>query len=619
MPVPTTGMYGEILQSFPSPGRTPTGLAWDGNSLWSADLATKTIYQIDPNTGEVKYAVPAPNNAMISALEWDGSHLWCSDFLNNCLYKLDVSDGSIVRTISLNSEAPQGMTFHGGHLLCQDSESQKIYKLDINTETYADSMMTVGGYKDNLGIAWDGAYLWSTDLENRVLCMIDIQRHQIIRLLSSPGTYPYGLTFDGTDLWNVDFQTDTIYKISIHGGEQHQIYDPLKVVIRYTAGIKNVGTTTMNMMTFYPIPIETVYQQLDNSIHYNEPPDNFMTDEYGQLIAMYGWSNLEPGEEIRHQWSVPTTLYNIRYFLHPDSVGSLDMVPDSIMDVYTKDGDKYDIHDPVIVHAVQEAIGDETNLYWQVRNIHDYVISHIDYLNDSGWGTAPQILEQGHGSCSEYSFLFIAMCRAAGIPARFEAGGHLRSDIPYEDTVFHRWQQVYFPNYGWIPLDCTWDDKDTHVKQSLFFGATANEAFTTTIGGGGDYGLWWNYNFAYRTSGGRRERFRLMEWLPYTTSVELAVENETAQSTIACNYPNPFNSSTIISYELKSQSEVSIDIFNQLGQLARSQDLNVQKSGRHNYYWNGTDSYGNTVSSGVYFYRIKSSKNVHTGRMTFLR
>ena len=41
------------------------------------------------------------------------------------------------------------------------------------------------------------------------------------------------------------------------------------------------------------------------------------------------------------------------------------------------------------------------------------------YERSGGWNTAPIVLERGNGSCSEYTFVFISMCRAAGVPARY--------------------------------------------------------------------------------------------------------------------------------------------------------------------------------------------------------
>lgn len=612
----SSAQIGKIVASFPSPGKKPTGLAWDGRYLWNADTDTKTFYQIDPVSGATVYAVPNPSGATVNGLTWDGTFLWCSDNENNRLYKINIADSSIVHVIYLQTTAPRGMAFDGQYIWYQDSGQQRIFKLDPTTYTFVDTLTSPGGY--NRGLTYDGTYLWSTDRYKNEFYEIDPDRGSIITILSAPGSYSYGLAFDGEFLWNADYETDTIYKISIRGSEKYQISDPLQVKIRYSLKVKNVGSSTMNLKTFLACPKGTVYQLLDDSLQFLNPPQSFFADKYGQQLAYYEES-VSPGQEKLYQWSLRTTLYNIRYFIHPDSVGTLTEVPQSISDMYTADGDKYKISHPAIITAVQQAIGGETNLYWQVRKIHDYIIAHIEYLNDNSWGDAPTILSQGHGSCSEYSFLFIAMCRAAGIPARFEAGGHLRDEIPYEDRVFHRWQQVYFPHYGWVPIDCTWDDKSYPCNQARYFGAMSNKTFTTTIGGGGEYGLWWTYNAANSSSGGKREREKVMEWLPYTTAVDLAVELITDSPKICYNYPNPFNSQTIIQYHLSFPSQVTICIFNQLGQLVRSWDEGVVFTGWHQRIWDGRNDYGLPVSSGIYFYRIENTVDFQNGRMSLIR
>jgi len=73
------------------------------------------------------------------------------------------------------------------------------------------------------------------------------------------------------------------------------------------------------------------------------------------------------------------------------------------------------------------------------------------------------------------------------------------------------------------------------------------------------------------------------------------------------NAPNPFNSSTAISYVLFEESRVEITIYNSLGQKVRSYDRGYEGVGEHSVIWDGTDRYGNRVSSGVYFYRLESS------------
>ncbi|MFZ5515271.1 MAG: transglutaminase domain-containing protein [Candidatus Zhuqueibacterota bacterium] len=607
---------GAVLDFFPSPGSRPTGLAWDGEFLWNADIGTNQIYKIDPQTGQVLYSLPSPANATINGLAWDGQFLWCSDNGHDQLCQIDVEDSSITKIVPVGTENPRGLTWDGEFLWYVDSQAKRIFKLNPETGSYADTLISPGGY--NRGLAWDGEYLWCADYDKDEIYRLETDRGRIFTILNAPGTYSYGLAFDGHFLWNADYEHDRIYKISIAGTEKYQITDPFLVKIRYTVTIKNVGSSVMNLQTYLACPFEAVYQQLEDTLQFRDEPHTFYTDYFGQQIAYYEES-VPAGEEKLYQWSVPATLYNIRYFLHPDSVGELTDIPQSIITMYTPDGEYYDITHPVIRNAAQEAIGDESNLYWQVRNIHDYVISHIEYINDSSWDTAPIVLSRGTGSCSEYTFLFVALCRAAGIPARMEAGGHLRDDLPYEDRIFHRWQQVYFPNYGWVPIDCTWDDKEYPGNQARYFGAMSNQAFSTTISGGGVTGMWWTYNVANSSSGGEMEREKLMEWLPNSTAVEIVPDALPEKYETSFNYPNPLNNATTIQFYAERPGPANVQIFNPLGQLIKSWPNLIANPGWNRVLWNGQNNAGQSVASGVYLYRIETCRGAQWYKLTVIK
>ena len=85
------------------------------------------------------------------------------------------------------------------------------------------------------------------------------------------------------------------------------------------------------------------------------------------------------------------------------------------------------------------------------------------------------------------------------------------------------------------------------------------------------------------------------------------------------NYPNPFNPSTIITYILSEETDVTVSIFDILGkevvQLASSKQL----TGSHSVQWNGTDNQGNPVCAGVYIYQLKSINYLETKKMLLLR
>jgi hypothetical protein len=70
------------------------------------------------------------------------------------------------------------------------------------------------------------------------------------------------------------------------------------------------------------------------------------------------------------------------------------------------------------------------------------------------------------------------------------------------------------------------------------------------------------------------------------------------------NYPNPFNPETTIIFELESPGNIKINIYNVKGQLIRKLTEEYYTAGKHEIVWDGKDDKGNTVSSGIYFYRF---------------
>jgi hypothetical protein len=74
------------------------------------------------------------------------------------------------------------------------------------------------------------------------------------------------------------------------------------------------------------------------------------------------------------------------------------------------------------------------------------------------------------------------------------------------------------------------------------------------------------------------------------------------------NYPNPFNPSTTIQFELAEANEVSLEIFNIKGQKVKTMSNGFLPIGLHKRIWDGKDDNNQPVSSGVYFYKLRSSK-----------
>jgi hypothetical protein len=85
------------------------------------------------------------------------------------------------------------------------------------------------------------------------------------------------------------------------------------------------------------------------------------------------------------------------------------------------------------------------------------------------------------------------------------------------------------------------------------------------------------------------------------------------------NYPNPFNPTTTISFNINNAENVNLSIFNVKGQLVKTLVNNRMTAGNHEVVWNGLDNNNNQAASGVYFYKLSTSKNSEMKKMILVK
>jgi gingipain R len=85
------------------------------------------------------------------------------------------------------------------------------------------------------------------------------------------------------------------------------------------------------------------------------------------------------------------------------------------------------------------------------------------------------------------------------------------------------------------------------------------------------------------------------------------------------NFPNPFGPSTTIHYEVPGTANVQIAVYNVKGEQVRVLVDGVKSAGRYAAAWNGTNARGETVASGVYFYRMTAGDFAGTKKLVFLK
>lgn len=492
---------GEIADSIPTPGDYPTGFAFDGKYLWLADRKADKIFKIDPADGKIVHSIESPAY-WPAGLAWDGETLWCSDVkgglplsenYNGKIYRIDPKDGTVLKTIPAPCKVPRDLAWDGKYLWCVDNTSDELISFSPGDGTTIKSFKSPSS--EPRGLAFDGNYLWVSDRGKDEIYMVDPETAHVIIITDAPGPFARGLAFGGRFLWAVDSQNKMIYKLKTRDGEKFRKSNPKKSVVTYTHLTTNFGPGMVRSVDAHlAIPVERDNQEISGAIKYEPKYSEIATDKWGQKTAHYRFEDIEAGGK-REVTSITRVItWDVRYFIYPEKVGSFDEIPKEIKVKYLADNEKYQLKHPVIQDALKKAVDDETNPYWIFRKIFDYLIENMYYEMTGGWNTAPTVIERGNGSCSEYTFAYIAMCRAAGLPARYVGAVVIRGDHASMDDVFHRWVEVYLPNYGWIPIDPSGGDNSWPSGQANYIGHVANRYLITTQSGGGSETMGWTYN-----------------------------------------------------------------------------------------------------------------------------
>ena len=483
---------GDTNSSFACPGHFPTGLAFDGQYLWNADRQTDSLYQIDPTSGEIIKTLNAPGY-QIADLAYDGQMLWCLDIEEGLIYRLDPQTGINEKTIYAPCDRPRGMAFDGQYLWLSDIRGDELLQISTEDGTTINSFKAPAGNIE--GLAFDGTYLWAADRSADKIYLVEPETGQVIFFFEAPGKFARGLAFGSKYLWNCDYQSDSIYSIIIKDDEILSRRDEKHQKLQYVEQVRNYGPgDLLDLEIYMAVPHSRDNQDIIGEISYNPQPDEFRNDKWGQKVAVWKYDQLTAGQAVEPEMTVESKLYAITYYVYPEQVGTLEDIPADIKKLYLSDDSKFGMSDDFIQNSVDLAVGDETNPYWMARNIYTYIMENMYYELAGGWNIAPTVLKRGSGSCSEYSFVFIAMCRTAGIPARYVGSVAVRGDDASTDDVFHRWCEIYLPRIGWFPVDPSGGDQESPAAQSAYFGSLANRFLITTEGGGGSEFLEWSYN-----------------------------------------------------------------------------------------------------------------------------
>jgi hypothetical protein len=111
---------------------------------------------------------------------------------------------------------------------------------------------------------------------------------------------------------------------------------------------------------------------------------------------------------------------------------------------------------PQVKQLVAEIVGDETNPLEKARRVFHWVSKNVPWCAELEYSIIPSLATKGltarRGDCGVQGTTFITLCRAAGVPARWQSGWETK---PGESNM-HDWSEFYIEPWGWLPADASY-------------------------------------------------------------------------------------------------------------------------------------------------------------------
>jgi transglutaminase-like putative cysteine protease len=274
---------------------------------------------------------------------------------------------------------------------------------------------------------------------------------------------------------------------------------PRTVKIAFVHTARNLSLLPLEDVTVAVAVPRSDERQTIHLIRFEPPPERVTADGWDQETAHFPLGAIAAGGEASVRWEAIVTLREAAWRVADRDIGDPSEVPERVIRHYLRGGENYRIDGEAVRAAAARLSLAGHGALERVRRIHDFVMDSLEYDRDDRWDSAGSVLRTGKGSCSEYAYLMIALCRLHGIPARYAGGSALVQTgaagasagardvavLQTVDRVFHRWVEVYLPRVGWYPVDpARDDDASAEGDPYRFFGRVPWFHFTMFRGDG---------------------------------------------------------------------------------------------------------------------------------------
>jgi transglutaminase-like putative cysteine protease len=282
-------------------------------------------------------------------------------------------------------------------------------------------------------------------------------------IFQEEGTYEVVLTVSDGSLYDSASATFEIVKPSIPfiSVKEHTFDTEIIFSIHNQS-----GTALSDLYCFAKVP-QTFYPYYEVvAVKTNALSEEILFDKDFNKILKLGFDKLEADKELSAVITCTVKMHEYRYEdLEIDHLSYDKNDPDYVR--YTSEDLYIDSESKIIIDTADSVVGKETNPYKIAERLYNYTVRRLRYdfkrAEDPGYAYfyASDILQKRSGVCSDYSILYSALLRAAGIPARIAFGIPVTitaNEPAQESNIGHAWVEIKIPSYGWIPIDITPED-----------------------------------------------------------------------------------------------------------------------------------------------------------------
>jgi len=239
--------------------------------------------------------------------------------------------------------------------------------------------------------------------------------------------------------------------------------------LTYTIQIQNFGPSeTTDVQLYVPLVQNETARHFAVINSVSPTPQQFLEDN-GNAYAYWNVEAVPADHALNVSINYHVLAFNVEFLINSSLAGTYD--EDSVIyHEYTASEELIESDHSLIVSTAKDVVGEEENPHEMALRIYHFVVERLAYEAQPEERGALWALQNRRGDCSEYSYLFVALCRAVGIPSRVVTGFAFTS---YSESLSdgHMWAEYYLENYGWVPTDLSWnlfDEMDSRHFASLW-------------------------------------------------------------------------------------------------------------------------------------------------------